>query len=104
LRGGFRFGFLYIDTAFEQGPVFDTDARGGDVADKFRILADIDLVARLHSPLHLAEDDHIAGFNAGLNSAIGPDGDLIVERLDGPLNITIDIEIFFGENLADDLY
>ena len=56
----------------------------------------------LHVALHLAEDDDLPGPNAGLNTAVRPDRYFILLRFDGSFDIAIDIEIFLGENLAND--
>ena len=99
---GLRLGLLDIDTAFEQGAVFDADTRGNDVSHKLRILTDINLVRGLHVALHLPEDDDLPGPNAGLNTTVRPDRYFILLRFDRSFDIAIDIEVFLREDLADD--
>src|SRR5580658_7171793 len=54
-----RLRLLDIDAAFEQRTVLNADPRRDDVADQFGILTDVDLVARLHIALNLAEDNDV---------------------------------------------
>src|SRR5580658_10160778 len=103
-RGHLGLGFLDVDAAFEQSTILNADARSGDVADEFGILADVHLVAGLHVALYLAQDDHFPGPNAGLNPTVRANRYLILQRFDGPFDIAVDVKIFLGEDLANNLY
>src|SRR5580698_8361002 len=94
-RGGsgyLGFGLLDVDAAFEQSTILNADARSGDVADKFGILADVYLVAGLHVALYLAQDDHFPGPNAGLNATVRANRYLILQRFDGAFDIAVDVK------------
>ncbi len=101
-RGGLRLGLFDVDASFKQSAVFNADSGSNDIADELGVFADIYLVGGFHVALNLAEDDHFAGANAGLDTAIRSDGDLIILRFDGTFDIAINIQILFGEDLTDD--
>ncbi len=101
-RGSLGFGLLDVDAALEQGAVFDADTRRDDVADQLGILADINFIGGDHVALHLAEDDDFPGSDVGLDAAVRPDGDLVVLRFDGAFDVSIDVKIFLGKDLAVD--
>ena len=98
-----RFRLDDIDAALEVRAILDDDARRADVAHQARVLADLDLIRAFHIALNGAQRNHFTRLDTGMDVAIGTDGELVLQQLDGALQVSIDIQIFLAEDLADDL-
>jgi len=101
-RRGLGLRLFDIDAALEQRSVLNADASRNYVSDEFCVFADIDLVRSFDISLDLTKDDDLAGANAGLHTTVRPNGNFVLNRLDRPLDIAIDVEVFLGEDLAVD--
>jgi len=80
-----------VDSALEEGAVFDRDARGDHVAGQRTVAADIDAVAGGQISANFAEDDDLPGIDVGGYHAVAANRNAIAGKIDGPFYSAIDI-------------
>lgn len=107
LRTGlFRFGGFDgtddVDAAFEEGAILDDNTDGFDVADELGVFADLDAFGGFDVAVDGAEDDDFLGTDAGLEFAVGSDGEAVFEDFDRAIDFAVDIKVFATEQLPLD--
>jgi hypothetical protein len=86
---GLASGFLDVDAAFEEGAIFDADARRGHVAGQCSLRANIDPVGGGNIAAHLAHDDDFARGDVGGHLAVAADGDTIAGKGNGAFDFAV---------------
>jgi len=62
------------------GSVFNTDSRGGQIANDRAMILDFDAVAGQEIASHIAEDDHFGGANGAVDVSVLSDGEPVVAQ------------------------
>jgi hypothetical protein len=99
---GFVAGLADVDAAFEEGAVFDGDARCDDVAGEGAFAADVYTVGGLAVAADLAENDDLAGADVGRYLAVATDGNAIAGEVDGAFDFAVDVEGLGARDLTLD--
>src|ERR1043166_1208053 len=89
-----------IDSALEEGAVFDGDSGCHYVAGERTVAADIYAVAGAQVSLYFAEHYDFAGIDVGRDYAVTSYGHAISRKVDGTFYASIDIERFGSGHLA----
>ena len=98
----FVFGGADLNAPFQKGAVFNADALGDDVSSQRSFAADIQTVDALNIASYFAHDHNFAGADIGGYDAIASDGDAVVGKIDGALDLAINVERFRSSDLALD--
>ncbi len=99
-RLGFR--LLDVDAAFEEGAVFDADARRGHITGQSALGTDVHPVTGGDVAAHLAQNDDLTGTDAGRDLAIAAHGHAIAGQIDAAFDLAIDKERFSAGDLSLD--
>ena len=100
--GGLGVGLADVDSALEEGAVFDADASRSHVTGQSAFRTNINTIGRGDVPTNLAEDDDLAGSDVGRDLAIATDGDAIAGQVDAAFDLSIDKQRLRAVNLAFD--
>jgi hypothetical protein len=98
-----RFRLHDIDAALKIRAIFNDDAGSFDIAHQPGIFADLDSVTGLYISLDRPENHDFPRFNGGMHLSIWPDGQFVLNQLDGALYIAIDIKVLLADDLTVDL-
>src|SRR5207247_7887730 len=93
---------LHVHAAAEMRAFGDGDSRRNDIAVDRAIVANVDFVARGDVAGHLAEHDHGLREHLRLDAAVGTDRQNVLAKLDRPLDVPFDGQIFTAVQLALD--
>jgi hypothetical protein len=96
-------GGVDFDATLELGAVLDANPRGGDVADDGAIALDVDAVTRVNIADYLSEHDNLACVNLGSELRRGADSELMAAQGNGPIDLSIDLQVFGAGDLTLDL-
>lgn len=100
--GRLGFSLFNVDTAFEEGAIFDADASCRYVSGQGPLCTDIDTVSCIDVAANLAQDDNFAGVDAGGDLTISADGDAVPRKIYAALNLAVDKKRFRSCNFALD--
>src|ERR1035438_5097038 len=100
--GGARlvFGLANVDATFEEGAIFNADARSSHIAGQGAFRADVDAIRSRHIAANFAQNDNFAGGNAGRHLAVAAHGYAVAGETDAALDLAIDKERLRAGNLA----
>src|SRR6266849_10271696 len=101
--GGLRLGRVDFDAALEVGAVLDANARRGNITDDRAILLDVNAAAGQDVADDFAVDDHIASMNFGMELSCRAYGEFVSVKSDGAIYFTVDLQVFFADDVALDL-
>ena len=79
--GRLRIGLADVDTALEERAIFNADASCGHIAGEGAFRTDVHAVSGIDVALELAENDDLAGADAGRDIAVLAHGDAIAGDL-----------------------
>src|SRR6266446_3917981 len=101
--GGLCLGRVDFDAALEVGAVLDADARRGNVTDDRAIPLDVHAATRDDVANDFTEDDHVAGLNFGMEMSRRAHGEFMSVERDGTVHFTVDLQVFFPDDMSLDL-
>src|SRR6266496_401156 len=81
-----------IDSALEEGAIFNRDSGCHDVAGQGTVAADVHAVAGSQVALHFSEHDDFAGIDVGRDYAVAPDGDAVASQVDGAFYASVNVK------------
>jgi hypothetical protein len=90
-----------IDAALEISAVFDDDAGRADVAEQFRVLADLQTLEGFHVALYGSQHQDFTRLDRGLYGAVRADGQLVFGGFQRAFHRAVHVEVFLAVNLAD---
>jgi len=96
----FRARTIDLNAALEDGSVFDTDARGLNIADDCAVFLDLHAIVGIDVAGNFAEDDQFARRNFRIQLAAATDGETMAANGDRSFDLAIDLQIFFGADAA----
>ena len=98
----FVLGGADLNASLQEGSVFNADALGDDVSRQRTLATDIQAVNALDVAGYFAHDHNFAGADIRGDDAVASDGDAVVGKIDGALDLAIDVQRFRSGDLALD--
>src|SRR3989442_5111259 len=84
--------FADVDSAFEEGAVFDRDARRNHIAGERTITADVNAVARREIATNFSQHATFTGIDVGSDYSVTANGDAVSGKVDRAFHPAIDIQ------------